>query len=85
MPSETTIKRQIETTVSGKYSDWHIGVTDDPLVRKAQLGNPLSWLQWPAESTKSALNILKYFKSKGMKPTDVGAEESGKYVYIFLI
>lgn len=80
--SEGTIERQIVQTVSEDYSTWTIGVTDKPALRKAQVGNPLNWLQWKADSEQAALNIERYFLQKGMKP-DKGAPSSGQYVYIF--
>ena len=83
MASDAIIKAQIERIVSGRYSEWGIGVTDDPTNRKAQLGNPLSWIQWNADSGDAARNIKRYFLQKGFK--SVGrAPKSANYVYILL-
>ncbi len=82
MTSEATIKKQIAKTASDDYSSWTIGVTDKPSLRKAQVGNPLSWLQWKADSEKAARNIERYFLRKGMMP-DKAVPSAGQYVYIF--
>jgi len=83
MASEATIKAQIEKIVGDIYSEWEIGVTDDPTNRKAQLGNPLSWIHWKADSEQAARNIKLYFLQKGMK--SVGrAPKSANYVYLLL-
>lgn len=84
MASRTVIIDQIEKTVQGQYQEWQIGVTDDSASRKAQLGNPLSWLQWRAESENDAAEIVNHFADKGMH--QVGCvEERGDFLYILLI
>ncbi len=83
MASEKTIKKQIEKTVNGKYSDWQIGLTNYPAQRKAQLGYPLSWLQWQANSEQAARNVERYFLQKGMHSAGPGPEEA-TFVYILL-
>lgn len=83
MASDSTIISQIEKTVGGKYLDWKIGITDDPAHRKAQFGNPLSWLQWKADSEQAAQNVERYFSKKGMISARK-ASKSAKYVYILL-
>jgi len=82
MASEAIIISQIENTVGGKYSGWKIGITDKPALRKAQVGNPLSWLQWQADSHQAAKNVLQYFLQKGMKHSGT-ANKSADFVYIF--
>jgi len=84
MASEATIIKQIEKTVVGKYSDWLIGLTDDPALRKAQLGNPLSFLQWKADSEQAAKNVERYFLVKGIQSAGV-APKSALHVYILLV
>lgn len=83
MASEKTIIRQIEKTVGLRYTDWRIGITDDPAQRKAALGNPLNWLHWHADSNLAAQNVMSYFVQKGMKRSGV-ANKTATYVYIFL-
>jgi hypothetical protein len=83
MASEKTIIRQIENTVGAKYSDWKIGITDDPAKRRAAVGNPLNWLQWQADSNLEAQNVVRYFVQKGMKRSGA-ANKTATYVYIFL-
>jgi len=83
MTSKSDIRKQIESTVGGRYRDWQIGVTEDPLVRKAQLGNPLTWLQWQADSEESAGEIRDEFVNKGMMLSGRSGPPSGDYVYTF--
>ncbi len=61
MASENYIIRQIEDIAAGKYKEWQIGLTDKPLNCKAQLGNPLTWLHWKADSEQEALNAERFF------------------------
>lgn len=79
MTSKADIRKQIENTVGGRYQDWQIGTTEDPVVRKAQLGNPLTWLQWQADSETAAADIRTEFVQKGM----ILSGAAGRYVYIF--
>ncbi len=83
MATEATIIKQIEKTAAGKYSDWLIGLTDDPAVRKAQLDNPLSFLQWKADTERAAKNVERYFLAKGMHSAGA-APQSALHVYILL-
>lgn len=83
MATAATIIQQIENTVQGAYSDWQIGLTDDSATRKAQLGNPLSWLQWQADSIQAAMDIVAYFKKLGMYVV-TGKHRPGETVYILL-
>lgn len=82
MTLEATIKKQISHTAGNDYSTWTIGVTNKPALRKARVGNPLSWLQWKADSEQAALNVERYFLQRGMKQ-DKGVPSEGHYVYIF--
>lgn len=84
MASEMTIKKQIEKTVKGRYSDWQIGITDYPVQRKAQLGYPLSWLQWKADSEQATRNVECYFLQKGMDSAGA-APKRARFVYILLV
>jgi hypothetical protein len=84
MASSLIIIEQIERTVNGAYSDWQIGITDDSAITKAQMGNPLSWLQWQANSTEEAVAVVNHFEEKGMK--NLGCTtKSADYVYILLL
>jgi hypothetical protein len=82
MTSKTTIRKQIESTVGGRYSDWQIGLTAEPVARKAKLGNPLNWLQWQADSQQSAREIREEFANKGMRPSS-RTDKIGQWVFIF--
>lgn len=83
MSSKAIIISEVESTINKKYSDWEIGITNEPGKRKAQLGNPLSWLQWQAASEDVALFILAYFLDSGLKLSGKKPEQ-GKHVFILL-
>ena len=82
MASENYIIRQIEDIAARKYTKWQIGLTDEPLNRKAQLGNPLIWLHWKADSEQDARNVERFFLDKGLKGTSATTTAAGVYVYI---
>ncbi len=82
MASENYIIRQIEDIAAGKYKEWQIGLTDEPLNCKAQLGNPLTWLHWKADSEQEALNAERFLLDKGLKSTRATTTAPGVYVYI---
>ena len=84
MAASLTIIDQIEKTVDGEYEEWQIGLTDDSPSRKAELGNPLSWLQWQAESFQEAQKVLNHFLEKGMGNAG-SIKKIGDVVYILLI
>ena len=82
MASESAIKSAIEGIVGGKYSLWTIGVTDDPVRRRSEHGNPNNWHQWNADTETDARNVERYFLDKGMKG-GTGGIGRADYVYIF--
>jgi len=82
MTSKATIRKQIESAVAGSCASWHIGVTDEPVARKARLGTPLNWLQWEAESEKVALEIREEYIKRGMQVSG-NSDSPGRYIYIF--
>lgn len=81
MASESAIKAAIEQIVRS-YSNWTIGVTDDPNRRNGEHGNPPSWRHWDADTEQAARNVESYFISKGMKGGGGGLGRAD-YVYIF--
>lgn len=81
MASESEIISEIEMIV-GTYSSWTIGITDDPKRKKQELGNPILWHDWDADSESSAKNIEEHFIEKGMKGS-TGDGTSPHYVYVF--
>lgn len=83
MASESVIKEQIERMVKGRYSTWVIGLTKDPGERKAQVGQPLNWLHWRAESERAAGIVLQHFVQRGMESNENSAKLA-KYIYVFL-
>ncbi len=82
MASENYIIRQIADITAGKYTEWQIGLTNEPLSYKAQLGNPLTWLHWKADSEQEARNTERFFLDKGLKGTRGTTTGPGVYVYI---
>lgn len=87
MGSEQDIRRDIEiilrkVILSGDYSLWTIGVTDDPARRRAEHGDPPKWQHWEADTKTTAINIERYFLEKGMESAG-GGPGSSDYVYIF--
>jgi len=81
--STSPIIHQIENTVQNKYFEWNIGQTSTPHKRKAELGNPLDWLQWDLPSGEDASRVVMHFIHLGMKTFDDKPNE-GETVYIIL-
>ena len=81
MATETAIKAAIESLVS-VYSNWTIGVTDDPARRRREHGNPTPWHDWDADTETAARNVEAYFLAKGMKG-GTGGPGRADCVYIF--
>jgi hypothetical protein len=80
---------KIDSTVRAShstYSDWRIGITDDPLGsrrRHQDEGRDTRlWKQWEADSEADARSVKAYFVDKGMK-NGVDWETKGNSVYIF--
>ena len=82
MASENYIIRQVKDNTIGKYTKWQIGLTGEPLNCKAQLGNPLTWLHWKADSEQEARNAERFFLDRGMKSAD---QTTGPAVYVYLL
>ena len=83
MASETAIKTGIERSV-GAYSLWAIGLTDDPESREVEVGNPMGWRVFDADTELVAKNVGAHFVRKGMEDDTAGRAARAKYVYIFI-
>lgn len=81
MASESAIKAAIDS-IATDYSNWIIGVTDNPARRKTEHGNPSTWFQWDADTEIGARNVEKYSLDKGMKGGG-GGPGRADFVYIF--
>ncbi|MGD1054858.1 MAG: hypothetical protein ABR867_02105 [Nitrososphaerales archaeon] len=68
------------------YSDWRIGMTDDPSGRRKRHQDggrdTQLWKQWEADSETEARSVEAYFIDKGMKG-GVDGDANGNFVYIF--
>ena len=78
---EDDIKNAIINLVY-RYSDWTIGITDNPSRRKSEHRNPKDWYRWRANTENVARRIERYFLGKGMSG-DTGGGINPNYVYIF--
>lgn len=81
MASESDIKAAIEQIVHN-FSNWTIGVTDNPSRRMSEHANPPGWRHWDADTEQEARNVESYFIDKGMKGSFSGLGRAD-YVYIF--
>lgn len=79
---EQQVKADIERYISGKYSIWTIGVTDNPQKRKEEHDSPKYWHQWSASTEQAARDIEACFLKKGCKG-GTGGGGNANYVYIF--
>lgn len=68
------------------YSDWRIGITDDPSGRRKRHQDEgrdtQLWKQWEADSETDAKSVEAYFIGKGMKG-GVDGNTNGNFVYVF--
>ncbi|MDA1127673.1 MAG: hypothetical protein O2913_03105 [Chloroflexi bacterium] len=83
MASETIIEADIERLV-GTYSLWIIGTTNNPEQREVEIGAPMGWCQFDADSELAARKIEAYCFARGMHEDTVGRVPGAKYVYIFM-
>ena len=79
--NEDEIKRAIER-LTYRYSEWTIGITEDPETRRRSHRNPKGWSQWRANTETVARRIESYYLVKGMKG-GTGGGDHPTYVYIF--
>jgi len=82
MVSRAEIIENIEQIVTGDYTRWTIGLTEDPERRKEEHKNPAMWYQWQADSQLNAKYIEMYFQGKGMWGFPPDGDEP-TYIYIF--
>ena len=80
----------IETKVgSSIYTNWRIGLTNDPDERRTywsdtEKQNVTYWTQWPADSLSDAQDIEAEFIRQGMKGGTGGDILSNRIVYIYI-
>ena len=81
---------QKNSTVFIDYSNWYVGITNHPHIRKSQHsinieGNPYFWQEYIARTREIAEAIEKSFHDRGMKEKRHagGARSDNKYVYVY--
>lgn len=84
---ESEIVKAIEQRVHGsKYSEWTIGITNDPDRRRSEHKNDgkdtTRWTPWRADNEQVARDVEKRFQDRGMKGGG-GGGENPNFVYIF--
>lgn len=80
------IINRVENSQGSKYSDWRIGITNDPEDRKAEWNYPKYWQQWQADSLKDAQEIETFFIHEKRMQGGTGGNLSpyrSVHVYIF--
>ncbi|PKB71251.1 MAG: hypothetical protein BZY87_06455 [SAR202 cluster bacterium Io17-Chloro-G6] len=83
MASATIIKESINMVVT-TYSLWTIGLTIDPGRREVEIGNPIGWRLFEADTEQAAKNVEAHFVGKGMKGATGGRASGATYVFIFM-
>lgn len=85
--SEEEIKSDIKNFISkngGSYSDWYVGITEDPKRRLEQHGAKDAWIYRQAASDEVARRIEKYFvEVLGTDGAPGGGDEDAVYVYAY--
>jgi hypothetical protein len=89
MVAKATIISEINTKVGSNHSYYRIGITHDPIERKAYWtgkGDTTYWKHWQADSLSDAQAIETYFirekKMKGGEGGDMSASKT-TYIYVF--
>ncbi len=85
--SEEQIKSDIKNFVNengGAYSDWYVGISEDPESRLQQHGSKNAWIYREATSNEVARRIEKYFvEVLGTDGGSGGGDEYSDYVYAY--
>ena len=72
-----------------KYSNWYIGITNNPTARasahRSANGHLYFWKEYDAKSRRIAEAIETHFHKKGMKEKDLkgGAKDDSRYIYVY--
>ena len=64
------------------YSNWYVGITNNPDRRDSEHGKRSVWKYWKADSVNDARSIEKYFLDKGMLG-GTGGGTKPIYIYIY--
>ena len=82
MDKQSIINAIVDNIVGSNYSDWYIGITDDPQRRKGEHDNLTIWHDWKADSEQIARDVEKYFLNKEMSG-GMGGGDTPNSVYIY--
>lgn len=77
-----TIARSADNVFAIDWEKWHIGITIYPNQEKRDLGKPIGWKSWKANSPNEAVEIRNYFLNK--YPIN-RSKEGRKYDYFVFI
>jgi hypothetical protein len=80
--SEESIRREIHNRIRTNYSNWYIGVTENPNDRYSQHDSPETWKAWLCSSAAVARRIEKRFLNLGCQGGSGGGTNT-RYVYIY--
>ena len=80
--NKSSIIDEIKDRASEPYSQWYIGVTDDPIGRRTEHGNPTTWFRWRSDSESESREIEKIFLDLGMNGGS-GGLGNAEFVYIY--
>lgn len=85
------IKDRVKNSEGSTYSDWTIGITNEPANRKGDHNNPPYWNQWKADSLSAAQEVEDHFlnefpsdKKKRMKGGTGGDLDPNEDVYVYI-
>lgn len=67
----------------GTYSDWVVGITNDPNRRFREQDNPNAWKSWYCESEQNARQIERYLLDLGFDGDTGGGEINTVFVYVY--
>jgi len=81
MKFENEIVPEIKRIVNSDYSSWAIGISNNPALRRKELGNPAIWYEWEVVTSEAAYNVMRYFHSQGVN-IDSRSERGANHIYL---
>lgn len=83
MASATIVKESIKLVVT-TYSLWTIGLTTDSGRREVEIGSPIGWRLFEADTGQVAESVEAYFVGQGMNAATGRRAFGAQYVFIFM-